>query len=88
MKRIIEEIDVQHERNRPRLFQWRGSMFEVRQVLDWWIVQTGWWRQDGEVRRIFFRVVVRPLVQVESATSGVMEMYRQKEKWVLTKIID
>jgi len=87
MKRILESIDVRHERNRPRLFKWRDTMYEVREVLDWWVIQTGWWLPERDVKRVHFLVVVRPLVKTGTRTSGVMELYRSGENWVLIKII-
>lgn len=88
MKCILESIDVQHERNTPRLFIWRSTLFEVREILDWWVIQTGWWLPNGDIRRVYFRVVVRPLVQIETRTSGVIDIYRSKSTWVLVSILE
>ena len=79
MKRIHEPIQVTSEQNRPRLLKWRGSVFEVQEILDWWVVQGKWWTIEEE-RRIYFRVETRSRV--------LMELYRSGTNWVLGRIQD
>ena len=87
MKSILEPVTVKHQRNRPYLIRWRGSLYEVRLILDWWVVQSNWWTSQEE-RRIHFRVAVRPLIISGGAQTGVLELYRSGNDWMLTRLID
>jgi hypothetical protein len=41
---------------RPVTFVWRRRRFRVERVLETWVVETGWWKDDGHVSRSYWRV--------------------------------
>ena len=36
---------------RPVAFVWRRRRYQVERVLETWVLETGWWRDDGHVSR-------------------------------------
>jgi hypothetical protein len=45
------------ERQRlPVTFAWRHRHYRVERVLETWVVETGWWRDGGQVSRSYWRV--------------------------------
>lgn len=43
-------------RRRPVAFVWRRRTYRVERVLETWIVETGWWNDDGHVSRSYWCV--------------------------------
>ena len=41
---------------RPVAFVWRRRRYQVERVLETWILETGWWKDDGHVSRHYWRV--------------------------------
>ena len=41
---------------RPVAFIWRRRRYQVERVLETWVLETGWWRDDGHVSRSYWRV--------------------------------
>jgi hypothetical protein len=41
---------------RPIVFVWRGRRYRVERLLENWVVETGWWKDEGHVSRSFWRV--------------------------------
>jgi len=41
---------------RPGSFLWRRRRYRIERVLETWIVETGWWKDDGHVSRSYWRV--------------------------------
>ena len=41
---------------RPVAFVWRRRRYRVERVLETWVLETGWWRDDGHVSRSYWRV--------------------------------
>jgi hypothetical protein len=41
---------------RPVTFVWRRRRYQVERVLDTWVIETGWWKDDGHVSRWYWRV--------------------------------
>jgi len=41
---------------RPVAFIWRRRKYRVERVLETWVLETGWWRDDGHVSRSYWRV--------------------------------
>jgi hypothetical protein len=41
---------------RPVAFVWRRRRYPVERVLETWVVETGWWKEDGFVSRSYWRV--------------------------------
>ena len=41
---------------RPVAFVWRRRRYRVERVLETWVLETGWWKDDGHVSRSYWRV--------------------------------
>ncbi|HZL65353.1 MAG TPA: DUF6504 family protein [Thermoleophilia bacterium] len=41
---------------RPVTFVWRRRRYQIERVLDTWVVETGWWKDDGHISRSYWRV--------------------------------
>jgi len=41
---------------RPVAFVWRRRRYRVERVLEMWVVETSWWKDDGPVNRAYWRV--------------------------------
>ena len=41
---------------RPSAFVWRRRRYPVERVLETWVVETGWWKDDGHVSCWYWRV--------------------------------
>jgi hypothetical protein len=41
---------------RPVTFMWQRRCYRIERVLETWIIETGWWKDDGRVSRSFWRV--------------------------------
>jgi hypothetical protein len=41
---------------RPVAFVWRRRRYQVERVLETWVLETGWWRDEGHVSRSYWRV--------------------------------
>lgn len=56
--RVAEPIAVTwHEgQRRPIAFVWRGRRYRVERLLEVWVVETGWWKEEGRVSRSCWRV--------------------------------
>lgn len=78
VKLINEPIEMKTEGRRPRLFRWRGRLYDVRALLDYWVLQSKWWT-GREERRVYMKVYTN---------RGTVEIYRSGEKWVLAKVYD
>ena len=45
-----------HEgQRRPVAFVWRGRRYRVERLLEVWVVETGWWKDQGRVSRSCWR---------------------------------
>lgn len=42
--------------SRPSAFAWRGRRYRIARVVEFWIVETGWWNDDTRVSRSYSRV--------------------------------
>lgn len=40
----------------PSAFIWRRRRYAVERVIEIWVTETGWWRDDGRVSRSYWRV--------------------------------
>jgi Family of unknown function (DUF6504) len=46
-----------HEgQRRPIAFVWRRRRYKVERLLEMWVVETGWWKDEGRVSRSYWRV--------------------------------
>ncbi|HET6476598.1 MAG TPA: DUF6504 family protein [Thermoleophilia bacterium] len=41
---------------RPVAFVWRRRRYAVERVLETWVLETGWWKENGHVSRSYWRV--------------------------------
>ncbi len=41
---------------RPVAFVWRRRRYRVERVLEMWVLETGWWRDEGHISRSYWRV--------------------------------
>jgi len=41
---------------RPSAFAWRGRRYRIARVVEYWIVETGWWNDETHVNRSYCRV--------------------------------
>jgi Domain of unknown function (DUF6504) len=41
---------------RPVSFLWRRRRYRVERVLETWVLETGWWKDEGHVSRSYWRV--------------------------------
>ena len=41
---------------RPIAFSWRRRRYKVERLLETWVVETGWWKDEGRVSRSYWRV--------------------------------
>jgi len=37
-------------------FVWRRRRYRVERVLETWVLETGWWKDEGHVSRAYWRV--------------------------------
>lgn len=40
----------------PVAFVWRRRRYRIERVLETWVIETGWWKDDGHVNRSYWRV--------------------------------
>lgn len=77
MRLVTEPIDVAELSQQPNAFCWRGRLFEVERVLEQWSARGTWWGRED--RRDYFLLMT---------TTGVMEIYRGTDGWMLSRIYD
>lgn len=41
---------------RPITFVWQRRRYRIERVLETWVLETGWWKDDGHVSRSYWRV--------------------------------
>ncbi len=87
-----EPVEVQtREDGRPTRFVWRGRLYLIRSVQEYWVVNRDWWREDAppparpELR--FWRVEA---AAGQGQPVGVYELRRDVEAdaWTLRRIAD
>jgi hypothetical protein len=44
------------KRRRPASFVWRRHRFQIDRVVHTWVVATGWWAEEAQVSRHYWRV--------------------------------
>jgi len=77
MKLMMEPIDVSATAATPTAFCWQGRLFEVENVLETWSARGEWWGRED--KREYYMLMT---------TSGVMEIFRGREGWMLSRIYD
>ena len=41
---------------RPIAFVWRRRRYRIERVLETWVLETGWWKDEGHISRSYWRV--------------------------------
>ncbi len=49
-------VSWDERQRRPVSFLWRRRRYRVERVLETWVLETGWWKDDGHVSRSYWRV--------------------------------
>ena len=49
-------VSWNERQRRPVSFVWRRRRYRVERVLETWVLETGWWKDDGRVSRVYWRV--------------------------------
>ena len=49
-------VSWDERQRRPVTFVWRRRRYRVERVLETWVLETGWWKDDGHVSRSYWRV--------------------------------
>lgn len=79
-KRFDEEVRVERDGGLPSAFEWRGTRYEVRDVIGKWRIEGRWWA-DGRDREYW---------RVEARGGAVWDLYfdRQKDIWHMERLWD
>ncbi len=49
-------VSWDERQRRPVAFVWRRRRYRIERVLETWVLETGWWKDDGHVSRSCWRV--------------------------------
>ena len=49
-------VSWDERQRRPVTFVWRRRRYRIERVLETWVVETGWWKDDGHISRSYWRV--------------------------------
>jgi hypothetical protein len=73
-------VSWNERQRRPVAFVWRRRRYAVERVLETWVIETGWWKDDGRVSRVYWRV---------RAGGRVVDLSydRIKRAWALERIL-
>lgn len=80
-RRYDQPIECATDSNRrPVRFRFRGQLFRVVEVLDWWVEVGEWW--NGEPETEWYRV--------RTHDQGTFELYSPTDRaeWKLWKVLD
>src|SRR5829696_7801575 len=79
-KRFDEEVRVERDAGMPAAFEWRGTRYEVADVIGKWRIEGRWW-SDGRDREYW---------RVEARGGAVWDLYfdRQKDIWHMERLWD
>lgn len=91
MSRVYAEpVEVWLRDGRPARFVWRGRLYLVRRVLEYWVTTREWWRRAhaepcGPSEREFWRVEASPDKEV-----GIYELRFDTATghWLLSRVWD
>jgi hypothetical protein len=79
-KRFDEEIRVERDAGMPSAFEWRGTRYDVVDVIGKWRIEGRWW-DDGRDREYW---------RVEARGGAVWDLYhdRQRGRWHVERLWD
>ena len=66
----------------PTSYRWRGREYPVLEVVDRWVLQSGWWTANEE-RRDYLLVEARGM---DGAAVNV-EIFARGEEWVMVRVL-
>jgi len=49
-------VSWDERQRRPVTFVWRRRRYRIERVLETWVLETGWWKDDGLISRSYWRV--------------------------------
>jgi hypothetical protein len=49
-------VNWDERQRRPVAFMWRRRHYRIERVLETWVLETGWWKDDGHLSRSYWRV--------------------------------
>jgi len=49
-------VSWDERQRRPVTFVWRRRRYRIERVLETWVLETGWWKDDGHISRSYWRV--------------------------------
>ncbi len=49
-------VSWDERQRRPVAFIWRRRRYHIERVLETWVLETGWWKDEGHVSRSYWRV--------------------------------
>ncbi len=55
-KAVPVAVTWDERQRRPVAFVWRCRTYRVERVLETWVLETGWWKDEGHVSRSYWRV--------------------------------
>lgn len=80
MRRVDRPVQVQLRNSHPVRIRWNERTLTVRDLLECWVHQTGWWKPGGGERRVYYRL---------ATDVGIVEVYRIGEgAWRLARMAD
>lgn len=85
-----EPIEVETDAGQlPVNLCWRRRAFEVLGVRERWRWAGKWWLTGMPQRRYYFRLEILPVSRYpQSYRSRLIEIYRQDNKWILSRVCD
>lgn len=80
MRRVDQPIQVHLRNSHPVRICWGDRDLMVRDVLECWVHQTGWWKPGGGERRVYYRL---------QTDAGIVEIYQiGNGSWTLARVAD
>lgn len=49
-------VSWDERQRRPVTFVWRRRRYRIERVLETWVLETGWWKDEGHISRSYWRV--------------------------------
>jgi hypothetical protein len=88
VKAYYEPIEVEPDTGPPSILRWRCKTYQIRRLLDYWILQNRWW--EKEEKRVYLLVETEPFTEQSRAkeSPATMEIYRVGKDWKLARILD